>query len=305
MKRIFFALLYTLVACQGNSNSSARPEKPQPEILSRQAMFDVNQLTFNENAVKLIAPVLDSVNENTGAARQKADYEWKVNMTEGNLVYESVPGKRYYYKSLKTDSLAHYDGLVFNQVELETDENDKLISFVGYSEIETKKELDSLIFHLYDKLGSYEELNYYKYDASPPQKVNYLSYNEVKKYSKHYVDTIKKIRSDIYDYDTQNTSFDLWKFDDRIIQLKIEPSSEAGFDTEKGAYHRDYFSIQFLVLKRSEYDQIEAQQLTRLKQEKKYVWVLKPYIISTMSYREGDGRYLTIMSDLLENIQKQ
>lgn len=276
MKLTFKLLAVLLCTASILSCKSNKPaEFVQPRVLEKNSAFNLAGLNFNEDVLQLISKSLDT----NDVEFKGKDYEvFKIKdsfvKSELNDIYFPLGEKRYFFKTIDLDSIARFDSLYFYRAGIETDQNKKMISMIGNAKFKEKKDLDKYLSQLFRKLGKTTEEMAIKADDKKvvdDAKAGGMSDEAIK-----FIGLGEGSKYDLLDYG-DNAYFE-WKLKDRYIQVSLSKDREISISTNaENNSNIEYLYVQFLVIKKEEYEKIEKLQFDRAVKLKHESAVLKPY----------------------------
>lgn len=288
-------LFYSFLAasCDGNKTGAKQSSQVQkfvqPEILIRNSAFDIAQLNFKENVLQLVSKSLDTAD--TGFKGKGYDVfksKPQLNRSEITDGYFALGEERYFFKTRELDSIARFDSLYFYRVGIETDKDKNLLAITANTKFEHKKDLDKFLGVLFKKLGKTIEevaiqadhqknIDEAKARGLSDKDINFLGYNEQPKY-------------DLYDYGDKG--YFEWKLKDRYVQVSLSKDREIHMSTNPQENSNiEYLYVEFLVIKKEEYEKIQKLQYDRAVKFKRESYILKPYELRGLKL-EYNQRYL-------------
>lgn len=214
MKQIALIILsFFLFSCNNKSDI-----KEQPTILEKNCGFDFEKINFNENVSKLFSEnpfenhILfyeDSITKKIpdSVFRYKIESyladEFKLKLPKNNLGF--------LYKTQQLDSVAKLDNVYSESIWTLTNANKKPIAYYTEARLNTKKEKDSFIKNLKNKLGVT------KYEFLIDSHYNQCSYE--------------------------------WQLSDRTIQIETSKGQEMSISTDNPeAISSEYYRIDILII---------------------------------------------------------
>lgn len=276
-----------------NHKDSAGKEFVQPSQLSGNSAFDFAKLTFNEDTDKLLSQSLDTTDTGyTGKNPEvflfgsKADWD---KPSVGNRYFE-FPEKRYVYKTKEIDSIAQFDSIYFNRVIIETNAEKKITAIIGKTKFKDKKDVDTLlkkIFKRYGKTSDMQENDRHNAEVEAEFTKNMTA---AQKEMSKQGDPVMDYAAYLLDY--SDDGYREWILKDRVIQVSLSKDREISVSTNpKDNYNIEYYYVEFLIIRRDEYDKMEKAQIDRARETKTAAMPFKFYDIRAFDYTSNSGRY--------------
>ena len=287
----FYVILTLICFSCGNNTSSKNDLFVQPKVLEKNAEFNIDALTFNEDLGLLLSKSLDTVDndyslKNIEPALYPSEKQLEYAQGFEDKRFVSIPEERYFFESFTLDSIARLNDVYFNKVAIETNKDLEIKTFLAYANFYNTKELDSALHKLFIKYGptvvmKEQEEIHREYDS-----LRGLSIKPIEYFEKY-----------LYEYkggyaNSQDINYCEWFFDDRILQLKIYETGETKFDLTTGeADTKKWHVVEYLFIKKEEYDSIKKILFKNMKELEHGIGILKPYIIKSLDYESEYYRY--------------
>ncbi|WP_282086048.1 hypothetical protein [Aquimarina algiphila] len=269
----------------------------QPDILIEGAEFDLTQLSFKEDVLKLVSKSLDTINNDyTIKNYENASYPTKeeIKNISNHKGITYLDEKRYYFQSLELDSIAQFLGLHTNSIEIETDSNLKIQTCWATAKVFDTLILNSVLHKMYVKYGKTIWMQEYE-DELGLQKVVHASTDENGKvvheikYKEYDID----YESYLYQYKINSSDdYHQWNLKDRILQIKISDGNESTIDLSSGETEsKKYYKIEFLNITKKEYDLVKNTLISSSTANNYPMRIIKPYYIKELDFYTNFSKY--------------
>ncbi len=288
---IFYLTFTTLFfSCGGNDSTVKKSTLLQPKVLEKNSEFDIYALTFNEDVRQLFSKSLDTI----GNEYSLKNLEPALSPDKEKLEYRQerdrfviMPEERYFFQSFSLDSIATLEGIYFNKVDIETNKDLKITTFIAYSDFYSTQKLDTALHKLYIKYG--KTLRMKKQEEFNRE---YDSLRGITRYKpKNYEKYLYEYKQEGYAYSGE-FNYTEWVLDDRVLQVKIHENSEMKMDLITGEIdQKNFHTFEFLSIKKQEYDSIKSFLFENMKKYGRGFDILKPYEIKSLNYRNDYSSY--------------
>jgi len=280
-------------SCKEDIKGNIKNQFIQPTVLSKNSAFDFTKLTFNENADQLMSKSLDTTDIGFSGKNYEAflfgnKVDWK-NSSKGDRYFE-YPEKRYIFKTKETDSIGQFDSTYFNRIIIETNPEKKITALIGKTKFEHKKDLDTLLKKIFKRYGKTSDMQEYdRHNAEVDAEVG-KNMTPAQREMMKQGDPIMDYAAYLLDYGDEG--YREWKLKDRVIQVSITKDREISVSTDaKENYNIEYFYVNFLIIRRDEYDTMGKEQLKNASMTKKALIPYKFYEINAYDPSNNLGRY--------------
>jgi hypothetical protein len=274
----------------------------QPKVLEKNAQFHIDSLSFKEHFKLLFSKALDTINNNYSlnnieAAQYPSNEKIEREENENYKRFAHIPEKRYFFESFTLDSLATVNNIYFNKINIETDKNLNIKTLLAYTNFYNTKALDSALHKLYLKYGLTTDMKEQKRIDIEHDSLRGKSSSNSKNYEKP-----------LYHYgqegyiNTGKYHYHQWILKDRVLQIKIYAGRDMEVDltTEGEMKITDYHTLEFLSIKKEEYNRIKAILFENMETLEHEVEILKPYKIKTLSYENAYYKFIDEMDKVKE-----
>ncbi len=273
--------------------SCKQPPVPfkQPKILDENTRFDFAKITFKEDVRKLISKVID----NASPDYSNRNYDSFI-FPEKTRIKQINPKKwtylkdtRYLFENLnQKEAMAQFAGVLINDISFEADENFNLVASTASSKFFNAVKLDAFLLKMYQKFGKTSFMQEAEKSAGliPVLTVSYDANNEMiqkESFEKPKID----FESYLYEYKNEQVSeyFHEWILKDKVIQLEISVGHESTISTSSTKIkHRKYFRLDYIVVKRDEYNKMDKRLAEQSIVNKYPMRILKPYHIDSLNF---------------------
>lgn len=255
---IVFALI--LISC-----NEKETKIKQPTVLEKNAGFDLEEITFNEDVSKLFSKnpfnFIDlDYDENTEGKMPDSIFKYKIESYLAETFKLNVPTKKlgFLYKTRELDSIARIGNQYFDRLFVLTNLDKKPIAYYAESRFDSKKDRDAFIKNFKEMYGQT------KYEFLIDSSFDNLSYQ--------------------------------WDLDTRIIQIETSRGFEMSASSDGTSKSGEYYRLDVLIIDNAQKDAIYKAHILELPDK----FNIKGKVDTSVSYtnlKELDLEKINIIED--------